>query len=133
MVTLSGRVPGWASAGGGAGYGDGGGGGGGDGYGYGYGYGAGDGGGGGDGYGYGAGDGAGGGDVERYRLTTPLVITSEHLDGAGACADQAVTFARLFPTGARWPDDVGKAVAAGLDVEWARSALGLFWPTGDID
>ena len=43
--------------------------------------------------------------------------TVDDLRALGACEEQVALFAATFPDGAT-ADDVGAAVAAGLDVEW---------------
>jgi hypothetical protein len=87
------------------------------GYGYGSGYGDGDGSGYGDGYGY--------GDDLVASSPSPETVTADRIAKAGACDSEVRKFARLFPDGGRWPDDIEKAKAAGLDVSWVTKNLGL--------
>ena len=91
--------------------GDGSGSGDGDGYGYGYGY--------GDGYGYGS--------IEDLVFCVPLSVnvTAKMLREHKACTDHLQLFERTFPNGAQWPRDRDQAIAAGLDLNWARQTLGL--------
>ena len=93
-------------------------------------YGSGSGSGYGSGYGYGDGSGYGSGDVARC-TPSRIRITAEHLIAAAACIDELRSFRRLFPDGAIWPDDEGKARVAGLNVEWAKEKMGLLAPTGE--
>ena len=46
----------------------------------------------------------------------------------GACSDELKKFIRAFPGGATWPDDIEKARATGLNVDWAWQRLGLVEP-----
>ena len=112
VTVLRGKAP-KIGSGYGSGYGDGSGSGYGSGYGDGSGYGS------GYGYGYGYGD-----DLVASE-PSPETITADRISKAGACADQVRKFSRLFPEGGRWPDDIAKATAAGLDVSWVTKNLGL--------
>ena len=122
----------------GDGYGDGYGYGYGSGSGYGYGYGYGD--GYGDGYGYGSGygygdgygDGYGSGYGDDLVRCTPVasLVTKNDLHAKSACADQLKLFIKTFPDGCNWPTDAQRARDIGLDVNWARTNLGLLFPVG---
>ena len=106
----------------------------GSGYGYGSGsgsgYGSGSGSGDGSGYGYGSGSGSGDGsgyDVARCAPSS-VTVTADDLKKREACGDAIRLFRRVFPTGATFPNDIDKAKAAGLDIGWARTHLGLLVP-----
>jgi hypothetical protein len=57
-------------------------------------------------------------------------VTAEHLKRGDACDEAVRAFSKAFPNGGTWPDDIDKAVAAGLDVDWCRK-LGLLRPIAD--
>ena len=131
VIVLRGAVS-WRCYGVGYGVGDGYGSGVGDGDGYSVGYGSGDGygGGSGGGYGYGYGDGIGVGygysSCGLVRGTVRAPVTAAALRALGACSVPPA-FTAAFPSGAVWPDDIPRAIAAGLDVAWVAKYLG--WPT----
>jgi hypothetical protein len=54
-------------------------------------------------------------------------VTAADLKRADACAEAVRAFSKAFPDGGIWPDDIAKAEAAGLDVNWCRR-LGLLRP-----
>ena len=86
-----------------------------------------------DGDGYGSGDGSGDGYGDGYGSIEDLVfcvplsvnVTAKMLREHKACADYLQLFERTFPSGAQWPRDRDQAIAAGLDLNWARQKLGL--------
>ena len=94
----------------------------------------------GDGSGYGSGSGDGSGDGSGYGsgdgydllACTPAksTVTIDDITRAGATCDQVGLFKRTFPNGGTFPDDIDKARAAGLNLEWARQRLGLLMPKG---
>jgi hypothetical protein len=54
-------------------------------------------------------------------------VTAEHLKRGNACNAAVQAFEKAFPNGGTWPDDIAKAEAAGLDVNWCRK-FGLLRP-----
>jgi hypothetical protein len=52
-------------------------------------------------------------------------VTADHLRAVGACADQRRLFRQTFPRGGVWPDDLPRAIEAGLSVGWIAGNLGL--------
>jgi hypothetical protein len=58
-------------------------------------------------------------------IPSGVTVTAAHLRANGACADEYRRFQKVFPDGARYPEDITKATENRFDLGWAREKLGL--------